>query len=246
MTQKLSPDKAISALLQSIDPEQIAEEGVRQTVELLLNLIEQLNAKIKDNVICNPLYTIYQTTRNKDRLSVLKVLQNTTKLEFILSELTSELLDTLNLPIKWINQLKLLPQQTTFTETELNALFDRYLIKLGSQYRTRIYEAAAIAFYHQQSHLTVIKTLVCDDAPQFKLITNDLALCWIHEGRHYKKLSPFVACNQKILDEFLEKFWIYYRRLLAYQDSPNQEKAHELRLEFWTLFSEKTGYEQKD
>lgn len=40
------------------------------------------------NVICNPLYTIYQTTRNKDRLSVLKVLQNTTELEFILSELT--------------------------------------------------------------------------------------------------------------------------------------------------------------
>lgn len=53
MTQKLSPDKAISALLQSIDPEQIAEEGVRQTVELLLNLIEQLNAKIKDLVAEN-------------------------------------------------------------------------------------------------------------------------------------------------------------------------------------------------
>ena len=53
MTQKLSPDKAISALLQSIDPEQIAEEGVRQTVELLLNLIEQLNAKIKDLVVEN-------------------------------------------------------------------------------------------------------------------------------------------------------------------------------------------------
>ncbi|MBD2731524.1 transposase [Nostoc sp. FACHB-892] len=198
------------------------------------------------NVICNPLYTIYQTTRNKNRLSVLKVLQNTRELEFILSELTYELLDTFNLPNKWINQLKLLPQQTVFTETEFNALVDEYLIKLGSQHRTRIHEAAAIAFYHQQSNTPVIKTLLCDDAPQFKLITNDLALCWIHEGRHYKKLSPFVACHQHILDDFLEKFWIYYRRLLAYRDSPNQEKAHELRLEFWTLFTEKTGYEHLD
>ena len=34
------------------------------------------------NVICNPLYTIYQTTEKKDRLSVLKVLQNTEELEF--------------------------------------------------------------------------------------------------------------------------------------------------------------------
>ncbi|MEH1770881.1 MAG: hypothetical protein V7K76_25200 [Nostoc sp.] len=53
MTQKPSQDKAIEALLQSIDPKKIADEGVRQTVELLLNLIEQLNTKIKDLVAEN-------------------------------------------------------------------------------------------------------------------------------------------------------------------------------------------------
>jgi hypothetical protein len=198
------------------------------------------------NVICNPLYTIYQTTRNKDRLSVLKVLQNTTELEFVLNSLTYELLETFNLPIKWINQLKLLPQKTVFMETEFNALVDEYLSKLGSQHRTRIHEAAAIAFYHQQSIIPVIQTLLCDDAPQFKLLTSDLALCWVHEGRHYKKLSPFVACHQKVLDDFLNKFWIYYRKLLAYRDSPNPDKASELRLEFWILFASETGYEQLD
>lgn len=50
------------------------------------------------NVICNPLYTIYQTTQNKNRLNVLKVLQNTTELEFIFNQLTYDLLDTFNLP----------------------------------------------------------------------------------------------------------------------------------------------------
>lgn len=87
---------------------------------------------------------------------------------------------------------------------------------------------------------------ICDDAPQFKLITDDLALCWIHEGRHYKKLSPFIACHQKILDNFLEQFWEYYRRLLAYRYSPCEEKAHELRSEFWKLFSKETGYFELD
>ena len=198
------------------------------------------------NVICNPLYTIYQTKRHKDRLTVLKVLQNTAELEFILNEMTYELLETFKIPIKWVNQLKLLPQQKAFTEAEFNFLIDEYLSKLGSQHCSRIYESAAIAFYHQQSNIPIIRTLICDDAPQFKLLTDDLALCWVHEGRHYKKLTPFVACHQKLLDDFLEQFWNYYRKLLAYRDSPSRDKAYELESEFWTLFTDKTGYEQLD
>jgi len=198
------------------------------------------------NIICNPLYTVYITTQNKDRLSVLKVLQNTTELEFVLNSLTYDLLEVLNLPTKWNNRLKLLPQETTFTEIELNQLLDEYLVNLNPQSRTRIKEAAAIAFYHQQSIIPVIKTLLCDDAPQFKLLTDELALCWVHEGRHYKKLSPFIVYHQKVLDNFLDRFWKYYRKLLAYRDSPSQDKADQLRSEFWELFSEKTGYEQLD
>lgn len=199
------------------------------------------------NIICNPLYTVYLTTKNKDRLSVLKVLQNVTALEFILNEFTYELLDTLNLPTKWNKQLKeLLPQETVFTEIEFNALLDEYLSKLSFQYRTRVQEAAAIAFYHQQTNIPLIKALVCDDAPQFKLLTADLALCWVHEARHYKKLSPFIACHRQSLDEFLDDFWKYYRKLLAYRDFSSQDKSWELREEFWTLFSTVSGYEQLD
>jgi len=91
-----------------------------------------------------------------------------------------------------------------------------------------------------------VHTLVCDDAPQFKLITNDVALCWVHEGRHYKKLSPVVACHQELLDEFLDEFWDYYRELLAYRDSPSAELARELKSKFWKLFDTKSGYEQLD
>ena len=47
MTQKLRAEKLVSGLLQSIDLQQIADEGVRQTVEILFNLVEQLNTKIK-------------------------------------------------------------------------------------------------------------------------------------------------------------------------------------------------------
>jgi hypothetical protein len=48
MTQKPLSGKQVSALLQTIDPKEIVDNNVRQTVELLLNLIEQLNSKVKD------------------------------------------------------------------------------------------------------------------------------------------------------------------------------------------------------
>ena len=212
---------------------------------------DQTGARVKGvnyttNVICNPLYTVYFTTAKKDRLSVVKGLQNGQELEFILNEFTYQLLEHFQLPIKWKNSLKLLPQETVVSSTQFDALLDTYLPKLGSQKRTRVMESAAIAFYHQQTDWTVVKTLVCDDAPQFKLITDDLALCWVHEGRHYKKLSPVVACHQKALDDFLEEFWDYYRELLTYRDCPSAEAARELKSKFWQLFAPKSGYEQLD
>jgi Transposase IS66 family len=198
------------------------------------------------NVVCNPLYTVYFTTPKKDRLSVLKGLQNGQELDFILDALTFSLLDTLQLPTKWKDSLKLLPQETVLNSTQFNSLLDTYLPKLGSQQRTRIMDAAAIAFYHQQTDWPVVQTLLCDDAPQFKLITDDLALCWVHEGRHYKKLSPVVACHQEALDKFLDEFWDYYRDLLAYRDSPSEQAREKLRAEFLTFFGIDSGYQQLD
>ena len=198
------------------------------------------------NIICNPLYTVYQTTRNKDRLSVLRILQNTQELELILNEFTYELLGQLKLPIKWQKQLKLLPQETVLTQTQFNALGSQHLEKLSSGYRSRITEAAAIAFYHQQNNWPVVRTLVCDDARQFKLLTEELALCWIHEGRHYKKLNPLVAYHQQLLDKFLKAFWDYYRELLAYQEAPSPQAAEKLRTEFYQLLDSNSGYQQLD
>ena len=195
------------------------------------------------NIICNPLYTVYFTTANKDRLTVLKGLQPGRELKFILNPRTFSLIEDFKIPTKWQNALKLLPQGTVLSEAQFNHLLNKYLPKLGAQQLTRIKEAAAISFYHQQTDCPVVQTLCCDDAPQFKLITADRALCWVHEGRHYKKLSPVFACHQVILGQFIEDFWDYYRELLAYKDAPSPEAALLLRSKFWRLFEAPSGYE---
>ena len=50
MTQTAPEEKLMTVLLQSIDPKEIADVSLGQTIELLLNLIEQLNSKVKDLV----------------------------------------------------------------------------------------------------------------------------------------------------------------------------------------------------
>ena len=48
MTQKLlSSNLSVSELLQTIAPAGIADESVQRTVEILLNLVEELNSKVK-------------------------------------------------------------------------------------------------------------------------------------------------------------------------------------------------------
>jgi hypothetical protein len=49
MTQKLdSSKKSGEEILQTIEPKGIADESMRRTVEILLNLIEQLQAEVKE------------------------------------------------------------------------------------------------------------------------------------------------------------------------------------------------------
>ena len=86
------------------------------------------------------------------------------------------------------------------------------------------------------------RLLVCDGAPQFTWITEELGLCWVHEGRHYKKLFPYVAQHQKLLEDFLGDFWDFYRELLAYRQQPTPGERKRLERRFDALFATKTGY----
>ncbi len=113
----------------------------------------------------------------------------------------------------------------------------------GKNTKTRIMEAAAIAAYQRQAIVPVVKILLADDAPQFKRIIAELALCWIHEGRHYNRLDPIVPCNVDVLKDFKTGFWDFYGDLLKYKNDPSPEKAAKLSNKFDELFSTQTIYD---
>jgi hypothetical protein len=109
-----------------------------------------------------------------------------------------------------------------------------------------IKDGARVAAYQAQAERPVVKLLACDEAGQSKQITEEVALCWVHDGRHYKKLTPVCEPNQKLLAEFLTQYWDYYRELRQYKENPTPAEAARLRRRFDELFGSKTGYEELD
>jgi hypothetical protein len=117
-------------------------------------------------------------------------------------------------------------------------------IKLGPLQQRRVKEACAIAAYRAQTAIPVIGTLISDDTPQFKLLTETLGSCWVHDGRHDKKLNPMLTDNTLILDGFLTQYWAFYRQLKDYQASPNVTDKNTRYEAFDALFSTETAFEQ--
>jgi Transposase IS66 family len=199
------------------------------------------------HILCNPFYTFYSTRPHKDRLAVLSVLQNTDDLQFRFGGETLDLLgrEFLAVPAKWQQRLAELGD-AVYSTAELKTILDGWFGAGNKQLRLAIEQAAAITFYRHQRSVPVVGTLVCDDAGQFKLLTDRLALCWIHEGRHYEKLSPVVGRHATALGSFRECFWDYYALPQDYRAGPTAEWASRLRLEFDELFSTRTGYDALD
>jgi len=197
------------------------------------------------HILCNPFYTAFFTRRHKDRLTVLDILTRG-NLSFAFKESSYTLMELMKLSSKQLERLKSSQPKQKMNRDEVDALLHKLFPnpkKQGSNRRI-ILEASAIIAYQQLPN--AIKILLTDDAPQFKQIAELLALCWVHDGRHYKKLSPVVPFNRKKLDEFLTHYWNYYHKLLDYKNSPSKKQANVLEKEFDELFSTITGYQQLD
>lgn len=198
------------------------------------------------HVVCNPLYSAYFTRPGKDRLTLIHLLQGSATVELLLNEQTPAWLDLFKTPLWTQRLIATWPQNQLLTRSEMESLLVRDAASLNEQQQVRILEAAALTAYHSQNELPLLSTLISDDAPQFQYITEYQALCWIHEGRHYKKLIPCVDYHRQLLEGFQKKFWDFYQQLQNYQETPSLSEADRLRVEFDTIFNKTTGYDALD
>jgi len=197
-------------------------------------------------VVCNPAYSSYHTLPKVDRLTALDVLRQGRKRIFLLNEEAFGYLE--NVALSKAAQAVLLKwrSEKVWEETAFMKRLEKALPNLNIQQRTAILGAAAVAAYHAEKGVPIVDTLVCDDASVFHWLTRAMMLCWVHDGRAYKKLEPVIALHRCQQEDFLKNYWDYYHQVLAYREKPTAEERKRLESQFDTLFATKTGYDDLD
>lgn len=198
------------------------------------------------HVVCNPVYTSYHTRASKERLSVLDVLCNGRKRLFRLNEETIGYLRGIPWSKAAWRKIQSWKSEQDWEEAAFMERLGEGLPRLSNQQRKTLIDAAAVTAYHAQRDYPVVQALVCDDAPQFNWLGQEMMLCWVHAGRHYKKLMPVIGLHRELLDDFLKQFWEYYHQSLNYCQQSTVEERLRLETEFDDLFSNHTGYDALD
>ena len=194
------------------------------------------------HVLGNPFFTVYQTRPGGTRQDVLCVLWGQEPV-FRLNADALAWLDATRLSRALITQLcATLPWDTDLSATDLTHQLVAAQVPLGPQQRQQVWDALAIAAYHAQTTVPIVQRLLSDDAAVYHLLTDAHALCWIHDARHYAKLTPVVPVHRDMLAAFRTDYWAFYRQLVAYRTAPTAAERDRLRARFDALFTQRTGY----
>lgn len=229
------------------EKEAIVEAGLQSTG---YQQIDDTSARVQGknhyvHILCNDFYTAYFTRQNKTRLTIIDILTNG-EMQFVFNEAAYDLMLGMGLSNKMLDRLQAEEPKLLMSCDEIEVVLKKLMPNQAKQTTNRqiILEASAIIAYQNRSD--AIKILVADDAPQFRQITELIALCWVHDGRHYKKLAPIVPLHRVILEKFLTEYWGYYYQLLDYKKNPSEALSKKLNDQFDILFSTETGYQQLD
>lgn len=195
------------------------------------------------HIITNDLFTSFTTLPGKSLLDVLAAYQGqteTSKLGLIYNNETINLLNESKISKPDLQTLKNTFQKNkSLTLEEFELLCKEKIPDLVDKKNIfiKVKTAFALAYYHNQAKIPLAKIVVSDNAPEYnKISTKQHALCWIHDAGNYNKLIAYLPIHKKILDNFMNRYWQYYKKLLDYKDKPSKESARKLSDEFDNLF----------
>lgn len=203
-------------------------------------------------IICNDFFTSYTTLKNRTRLDVLAAFQglnDKNDLQLIYNDETANLLE-----IAKVSENDRMDIYNMFHKRGSPITLECFCLQIQNELPdlfhkagifTKIKEAFAFAYYHSQDEYPVVELLITDDASEYnKIAVLHHGLCWIHDARFYKKLTPIVEKHQEICVDFMKKYWDYYHSLLDYKKQANPELKDDLEKEFNELFVPDKTYAQ--
>jgi len=138
--------------------------------------IDDTSARVNGNnwytqIICNPYYAAYFTVPHKNRETILDILLCGNEKMYCFNDEAFKLMEMFNVSRFWVEKLSSFEGETC-TNEEMNLKMDYVFSPTGHKNtKTRVFEACAIAAYHQMTNIPVVTTLLSDDAPQFSKLT---------------------------------------------------------------------------
>lgn len=206
--------------------------------------------KLYTQIICNEYFTLFSSMPSKSRIDILAVLQGDPEngILYCYNETAKSLLENFNVGESDKNKLAELfsdIRNNNITRSKLDEIIQKHIPELKDKKNmyVRVCESLAIGYYHEQYEYPPVKNLLTDDAPEYqKIAILQQALCWVHDARPYKKLTPLIEIHRQILDDFMRQYWVFYRQLLSYKKSPCPYMKVELKARFDTIFTTNTDY----
>ena len=199
------------------------------------------------HILCSENFMSFSTLQGKGRKYLLHALQGeqTDGLKFVYNDTTEKYLNHFKISVSYKKQLKaIFKDKDTITELEFKCITAQMIPDLLQKPTifNWVCDSFAFGYYHQQKDFPKVDILISDNAPEYNLIGNRQGLCWVHDARNYNKLTPFIKCHEQILDDFVNKYWDFYNKLLEYKNNPNKKSKNQIEKVFDELFIPNTNY----
>jgi hypothetical protein len=190
------------------------------------------------HVLGNDLASYYVTTDRGDRRSMIEALFLGAPVTCRLDTRAFACLERWNVALWLRERLQVAAADAPATAAAFETWLDRRFPLLSAEQRERVLTAVALAGYHSQTEVPIARGLLSDDAAVFHGLTDEPALCWVHDFRHYLQLVPERPLHERQLALFKRRYWKLYRRLLKYTQAPAAAERGRLEAAFDRLVDE--------
>ncbi len=185
------------------------------------------------HILCSEKFMSFSTLEGKSRKHLLYALQGEPEagLSFVYNEMTENYLNHFKISAFHKQQLAAIYKDIgVLTELEFKKNTLKLIPDLASKPTTFnwICDSFAFGYYKQQEDFSLVDILISDNAPEYNLIGNRQGLCWVHDGRNYNKLTPFIDYHHQLVEEFKNRYWEFYDKLLHYKEFPKIELKKDL------------------
>ena len=191
-------------------------------------------------VICNELFTYFESTDTKSRLNFLRVLQGT-ECSYVINEMTLAYWERLELSAELVQKLSHGRRQYDEEAGWKSRLAE---LDMTSERHVRIATEGALLGGLIARGVAPNLGVLSDGAQQFFILLH--AACWIHAERPLARMIPHNEEHRAVIEKIRDQIWELYTDLKAYQQYPEESRKSVLEARFDALCDQRTRYPNID